>query len=59
VGNPFVVRSLPMPSREWVPSDSEFADAECWRLADGLMFGVLSSLVLWSFLLASLYRAFV
>lgn len=59
MGNPFVVRSLPIPSSEWVPPSGELADIESWRLADGLMFGVLSSLVMWSFLLASLYRAFV
>jgi len=33
------------------------AEADVWRLADGVLFSVLSSLVLWSIILTSLYHA--
>ena len=32
-------------------------DAGTWEFADGILFSVLASLVLWSFILASLYGA--
>lgn len=37
----------------------ELVEIERWRLADGVMFSVVSSLVLWGVLLTSLYQAFV
>ncbi len=35
------------------------SEAGAWQLADGVLFSVVSSLVLWSILLASLYRALI
>jgi hypothetical protein len=32
-------------------------DAGAWEVADGILFGVLSSLVLWSVILTNLYKA--
>jgi hypothetical protein len=32
-------------------------DAESWQIADGVLFSVLSSLVLWSIIIASVYKA--
>lgn len=35
------------------------AEGGCWRLADGVLFGVVSSLVLWSLIVAGLYGALI
>jgi hypothetical protein len=34
-----------------------FAEARGWQVADGVLFSVLSSLVLWSIIITSLYQA--
>jgi hypothetical protein len=39
------------------PPPGLLADAAVWQLADGVLFSVLSSLVLWSIILTSLYQA--
>lgn len=43
----------------WSNSESLLpeVDAGTWEVADGILFSVLSSLVLWSFILANLYGA--
>jgi len=33
------------------------AEVGMWRVADGVLFSVLSSLVLWSIIITSLYQA--
>ena len=33
------------------------SDVAVWQLADGVLFSVLSSLVLWSIIITSVYRA--
>jgi hypothetical protein len=44
----FVVPSAELPL---------LSDAAVWQVAEGVLFSVVSSLVLWSIILASLYRA--
>ena len=39
------------------PRSSVLSETDAWRVADGVLFSVLSSLVLWSIILTSLYRA--
>ena len=39
------------------PERAQHLPAEVWRPADGILFSVLSSLVLWSALFTSLYTA--
>jgi hypothetical protein len=34
-----------------------FAEVTGWQVADGVLFSVLSSLVLWSIIITSLYQA--
>ena len=34
-----------------------FSDIGVWQLADGVLFSVLSSLVLWGIILTSVYQA--
>jgi hypothetical protein len=46
------------PSRatETPPRAPALADDGAWQLADGILFSVLSSLVLWSIIFTSVYR---
>lgn len=39
------------------PQAPLLADARVWQVADGVLFSVLSSLVLWSIIITSLYQA--
>ena len=39
------------------PRSPMLSEAGVWRVADGVLFSVLSSLVLWSIILTSLYQA--
>jgi len=39
------------------PRSPLLSEAGVWRVADGVLFSVLSSLVLWSIILTSLYQA--
>jgi hypothetical protein len=39
------------------PPPGPLSDVAVWPLADGVLFSVLSSMVLWSILLTSLYQA--
>ncbi len=54
---PVVVRSGPGSPTESAPTAAGLAEGRRWRLADGVLFSVVSSLVIWCVLLASLYRA--
>jgi hypothetical protein len=42
---------------EPLPRAPALADSGAWQLADGVLFSVLSSLVLWSILFTSVYLA--
>ena len=51
------VRSDQLALRPDSARRSSLVDAEKWELADGILFSVLSSLVLWSVMLTGLYHA--
>ena len=46
----------PYRATETPPRASALADDGAWQLADGILFSVLSSLVLWSIIFTSVYR---
>lgn len=45
-----------VPPADRPPPAPLFADAGVWQVADGVLFSVLSSLVLWSIIITSLYQ---
>jgi hypothetical protein len=45
------------PATESPPRAPALADGGAWQLADGILFSVLSSLVLWSIIVTIVYLA--
>jgi hypothetical protein len=45
------------PATESLPRAPALTDGGAWQPADGVMFSILSSLVLWSIIVTSVYRA--
>ena len=45
------------PPTEPLPRAPALADSGAWQPADGILFSVLSSLVLWSIIITSVYLA--
>ena len=45
------------PATESLPRAPALTDGGKWQLADGILFSVLSSLVLWSIIFTSVYLA--
>jgi hypothetical protein len=57
-GRSIVPRTYAVPSQTASEGAQHLApDGAAWRPADGILFSVLSSLVLWSALLTSVYTA--
>jgi hypothetical protein len=53
-------RARPIPTSlatETPPGAPALAEIGAWQLADGILFSVLSSLVLWSIIFTSIYQA--
>jgi len=50
-------RIPPAPPTDAPPCAPMLAEVGMWRVADGVLFSVLSSLVLWSIIITSLYQA--
>ena len=53
-------RARPIPTSsatEIPPGAPALAEIGAWQLADGILFSVLSSLVLWSIIFTSVYQA--